>query len=197
MYRKVLIVILVVAAFAACNSGKNAGGGSADSIKTHVAAPSAPASALNDTGTAKLVKIVNAYYTVKDALVAAKADNAQRAADSLSAAAVSLQGFLLQKEGMPGPYKPYLDTIIMECRAIAAATDKTCEQQRLAFGPMSSALYALAKSTELRHISIYHEFCPMAFNEKGATWLSNESEIKNPYFGDKMLDCGEVLDSLQ
>ena len=61
MYRKVLIVILVVAAFAACNSGKNAGGGSADSIKTHVAAPSAPASALNDTGTAKLVKIVNAY----------------------------------------------------------------------------------------------------------------------------------------
>jgi hypothetical protein len=36
----------------------------------------------------------------------------------------------------------------------------------------------------------------MAFDDKGAYWLSAESEIKNPYFGKKMLECGEVTDSL-
>jgi Cu(I)/Ag(I) efflux system membrane fusion protein len=36
----------------------------------------------------------------------------------------------------------------------------------------------------------------MAFNNKGAYWLSNEREIKNPYFGSEMLECGSVEDSL-
>jgi hypothetical protein len=36
----------------------------------------------------------------------------------------------------------------------------------------------------------------MAFDNKGAHWLSNNPEIKNPYFGKKMLECGEVTDTL-
>jgi Cu(I)/Ag(I) efflux system membrane fusion protein len=36
----------------------------------------------------------------------------------------------------------------------------------------------------------------MAFNDAGAYWLSKTSDIKNPYFGKKMLICGEVKDSL-
>jgi hypothetical protein len=32
----------------------------------------------------------------------------------------------------------------------------------------------------------------MAFDNRGAHWLSDESTIKNPYFGDKMLTCGSV-----
>ena len=39
---------------------------------------------------------------------------------------------------------------------------------------------------------VYLEFCPMAFDNKGGFWISKEKEIKNPYFGDKMLKCGEV-----
>ena len=40
--------------------------------------------------------------------------------------------------------------------------------------------------------TVYLEFCPMAFDNKDAFWLSKDKEIKNPYFGDKMLKCGEV-----
>jgi Cu(I)/Ag(I) efflux system membrane fusion protein len=36
----------------------------------------------------------------------------------------------------------------------------------------------------------------MAFNKQGAYWMSNEREIKNPYFGNEMLNCGSVEDSL-
>jgi hypothetical protein len=32
----------------------------------------------------------------------------------------------------------------------------------------------------------------MAKDGKGAMWLSETKEIKNPYFGDKMMECGEV-----
>jgi len=36
----------------------------------------------------------------------------------------------------------------------------------------------------------------MAFDNKGAYWLSNEAAIRNPYFGDEMLECGKVEDSV-
>ncbi|MCF6278761.1 MAG: DUF3347 domain-containing protein [Flavobacteriaceae bacterium] len=40
--------------------------------------------------------------------------------------------------------------------------------------------------------TLYQDFCPMANNNKGASWLSEVKEIKNPYFGAKMLKCGSV-----
>jgi Cu(I)/Ag(I) efflux system membrane fusion protein len=39
---------------------------------------------------------------------------------------------------------------------------------------------------------VYKEYCPMAFDNKGAYWLSESEEIRNPYFGKSMLTCGEV-----
>lgn len=46
------------------------------------------------------------------------------------------------------------------------------------FGPFNNTLYVL--------------HCPMADSNKGADWLSTESEVRNPYFGSAMLTCGEV-----
>ncbi|MBW6481523.1 MAG: efflux RND transporter periplasmic adaptor subunit [Vicingaceae bacterium] len=40
--------------------------------------------------------------------------------------------------------------------------------------------------------TLYIEHCPMANENNGGYWLSLEKEIKNPYFGKKMLKCGEV-----
>jgi len=44
---------------------------------------------------------------------------------------------------------------------------------------------------------VYYQFCPMAIDNKGAYWLSEESDIKNPYFGDAMLTCGETKETLK
>ena len=43
---------------------------------------------------------------------------------------------------------------------------------------------------------MYIQRCPMANNNKGATWLSKNKDIKNPYFGEQMLGCGETIDRL-
>ncbi len=39
---------------------------------------------------------------------------------------------------------------------------------------------------------VYLEFCPMANSDKGAFWISADKEIKNPYYGEQMMTCGEV-----
>lgn len=39
---------------------------------------------------------------------------------------------------------------------------------------------------------VYELFCPMAFDFKGAKWMQSDEDIRNPYFGEAMLKCGEV-----
>jgi hypothetical protein len=36
----------------------------------------------------------------------------------------------------------------------------------------------------------------MAADGKGASWLSDKREVRNPYYGDKMLTCGSVKESI-
>ena len=52
-------------------------------------------------------------------------------------------------------------------------------------------VYTLAKSFGSNR-TLYHDLCPMAFDDQGAYWLSESKEIRNPYFGDKMLKCGST-----
>jgi len=40
------------------------------------------------------------------------------------------------------------------------------------------------------------DFCPMANDGEGALWLSTEKSIRNPYYGEMMLGCGEVRETL-
>ncbi len=40
----------------------------------------------------------------------------------------------------------------------------------------------------------YH--CPMAFDNRGASWLQQGGEPRNPYFGDRMLRCHDTVDTL-
>jgi hypothetical protein len=170
---------------------------SGNTTKTQTSQPSKPPqSNLNETGTNILMGVVNDYYVLKNALVATKASDADHAATKLQATADSLQKFLSADSSNKTTLSPFVDTIITQSRAVTSVMDESCEKKRIAFETISSAMYGLVKAAGLKNTRIYHEYCPMAFNEKGAYWLSNESEIKNPYFGKKMLECGEVTDSL-
>lgn len=153
-------------------------------------------SKLGAEGTQKLLGVVNDYYALKNAMVATKADEITKAANQLATNTEGLQSYLQKDSTGMVVLKPYLDTIVTQSKMAAGIADPTCEKQRIAFDPISSAMYGLLKKVELKNAKIYHTYCPMAFNDKGAYWLSEESEIKNPYFGKKMLECGEVTDSL-
>ena len=64
---------------------------------------------------------------------------------------------------------------------------------RTAFYPLSQTLAQVVETFGSSDSTpLYIQFCPMAFGNTGATWLSTTEEINNPYFGAMMLRCGEV-----
>jgi len=72
------------------------------------------------------------------------------------------------------------------------------EMKRSHFSDFSNTLTEVIDAFSLKIESpLYLEYCPMAFNDQGAFWISAEKEIRNPYFGDKMLKCGEVKRELK
>ncbi|WP_199851585.1 efflux RND transporter periplasmic adaptor subunit [Brumimicrobium mesophilum] len=73
-----------------------------------------------------------------------------------------------------------------------AISTKEIGELRKPFEEISNQLIMILKSFGAMDKAIYIEHCPMVNNNKGADWLSLEPEIKNPYYGDAMLKCGEV-----
>lgn len=72
----------------------------------------------------------------------------------------------------------------------------TLEKQRQNFEIISNAMISIVQQFNYLQQNVYVQFCPMANNDKGAYWLSLEQEIRNPYFGDAMLTCGNVVKNL-
>lgn len=70
------------------------------------------------------------------------------------------------------------------------------EQQRQQFEELTAALEPMLRES-IESGTVYKQFCPMAFDNKGAYWLSESKEIKNPYFGDRMLKCGRTEEVIQ
>jgi len=70
------------------------------------------------------------------------------------------------------------------------------EHQREHLETLSKDMYDLTKTFGIGK-PMYKIFCPMYNNDKGAYWLAETKEVKNPYFGQKMLTCGEVQEELK
>jgi hypothetical protein len=68
------------------------------------------------------------------------------------------------------------------------------EEKRPYFSHITEFLYCTFKSFDMDAGDIHVAYCPMAFDNKGAYWLTDDHEIRNPYFGDKMLKCGEITE---
>lgn len=79
----------------------------------------------------------------------------------------------------------------------AIAENASIENQREHFIILNENMVALAIQIQGLPSTIYIQKCPMANNNKGAIWLSTDEEIRNPYYGDAMLTCGSVIDTLK
>lgn len=137
-----------------------------------IIAPSQRTVTIKDTAVAQ---IYDAYSSLKDALVNTDAE-AAKAAGKHFEDVVSNQNLSDQslKAGL---------------QEIANSDD--VEKQREQLPAITAAVKNLLEG-EVSSGSLYYQYCPMAFNGKGAYWISNLKEIHNPYFGDKMMNCGAV-----
>jgi hypothetical protein len=121
------------------------------------------------------VKVVfEDYIRLETALVNTNSENTADAAKSLYAKLVAIDAE---------------EEITKTVQSIAETTD--IEFQREAFVEVTAYVESVLIGA-LKSGAIYKQYCPMAFGNKGAYWLSSGKEIQNPYFGDKMLKCGRV-----
>ena len=70
-------------------------------------------------------------------------------------------------------------------------------EKRVQFATLSKVMIDKIKKAGLHSGTLYVDFCPMALDDKRGYWLSTGKEIRNPYFGDEMLACGSVEDSIR
>jgi hypothetical protein len=86
-------------------------------------------------------------------------------------------------------------TIVANAERISAAPSLATQREH--YAALSEDVIALIRATGLSSGELYVDFCPMANDDKGANWLSASKDIKNPYFGDQMLTCGEVKETIK
>jgi len=142
---------------------------------------------------ASINEIVVNYLKLKNALVNDNSKEAANSGNALVATIGKVDMNSISKEQM----KDYMDIAddVKEHAEHIGNNASNIAHQREHFVLMSKDINDLIKTfgTEQK---LYQDFCPMANEGKGAIWISEVKDIKNPYFGSEMLTCGSVRKEL-
>jgi len=146
-----------------------------------------------DAFKAQLISLAQDYIPLKDAFVDTDASAAQQAAATLIQQTDKVDMSLV-KDDAHLYWMEQLEAIKGHGTKITEMTD--IEGQRKQFDFLSQAMINSIKVFGASSESLYVLYCPMANSNQGADWISMETAIRNPYFGDKMMKCGSVKDTL-
>ena len=147
-----------------------------------------------DQKTSKATAVLNSYLELKNALVA---DNTEVAATAGKTLLDALAKF--DQSSIAQAQKQEVIDIIGDAREHAEHISENSgklEHQREHFEILSKDVEDLIAITGTDRV-LYKTFCPMYNNKKGAIWLSETKEIKNPYLGRKMMKCGEIQEEIK
>lgn len=150
-------------------------------------------------------KLLNTYFSLKQALTDYDTTKANAAARELATAADGLKVSEIKGDttgAIKETAKMYAGNIGNSARGLVTEADLVTKKR--GFKSISDDLYDLSRTVKYDRIVLFHQHCPMAFNDtEEASWLSSSSEVVNPYLGnkhpkykDKMLHCGDITDSL-
>ncbi|MDT0641947.1 DUF3347 domain-containing protein [Zunongwangia sp. F363] len=141
----------------------------------------------NNSGNNATNAIIDNYLQIKNALVADDQEAAAKAGGSLFG---DFKNF--DKSSYSSEEKQELTDIIEDAKEHAEhISESPIEHQREHFDILSKDVIDMIAITGT-DMKLYQDFCPMYNDNKGAQWLSATKEIKNPYFGSKMMKCGEI-----
>lgn len=199
--RKIFLFSLFLLLLAACG---NQDSSSSEPTKTGATNKSEPESKNPTAFNESFQKIMASYYSLRDAFVEYDTARVNAVSKQLAADAGSLKLDELKGDTsnvVKATAKDYTAAIQAAAGDILSQADFTKKQRQ--FQAVSDALYELVRTVRYDREKIYHQHCPMAFDNEGAYWISNSHEIVNPYMGKKhpkyrgsMLECGDIPDSL-
>ncbi|WP_138484609.1 DUF3347 domain-containing protein [Dyadobacter bucti] len=159
----------------------------------HDAATTQTAAKAESADADPLKPVLDAYYAVKDALVSSDGNATSAKATSLVKALKAVKMDELGSEQHMVWMKVMKD---LNFDAEHIEETKDLGHQRDHFSSLSENMYKLIKSAKPSQ-AVYYQHCPMAKEGKGANWLSQISDIKNPYYGAQMLNCGKTTETLK
>lgn len=176
----------------ACNSNEQKSQAVVEEI------PVAKVASYSEAFESSFEKVLNDYYALRDALVASDTAATNKSASALIQSADDLKWDELKSADTNNIIIPTAQTYTSDLKSESEGLlgESDLEAKRKAFQMISGNMFDLARTIRYSKHKIYLLHCPMAFNNTGADWLSNATDIKNPYFGEKMLTCGAVKDSV-
>jgi hypothetical protein len=185
-----LIAAISITVLTACNNNSNSQAKTnSDSAQTKQETPAA------ETRTTSPVKdILSGYIQLKNALVG---DNGNDAATAGNSMVDAFQKF--DRSALTAEQKKMYEDVEDDAREHAEHIGKNggnIPHQREHFDMLSKDMYELVKTFGAGQ-PLYQDSCPMYNDGKGATWLSEVKDVKNPYYGKKMPTCGVVKEELK
>jgi hypothetical protein len=195
---KNIIFGLAIAAtiLAACNSNKssenqNGNNGSPADLQSNNANTSSASDAID---VVSIKEVVNQYLQIKNGLAN---DNGKDAASAGKAFVKSIDK--MDKTSLTAEKKKIWNDISADAKEMAEHIGENpdkLEHQREHFEMLSKDMYDLVKAFGGGQI-LYKIFDTMYNNGKGAFWLSETKEIKNPYMGKAMLTSGTIKEEIK
>lgn len=199
---KKMIFGLAIAAtiLAACNSNRNKAIENQNVSKNAQALSQSDSSALKTQSvteaknTISIKEIVNQYLQIKNGLAN---DNGKEAASAGKAFVESIGK--MDKTSLTAEKKKIWDDITADAKEMAEHIGENAdklEHQREHFVMLSKDMYDLVKTFGGGQV-LYKVFDTMYNNGKGAFWISETQEIKNPYMGKTMLTSGSIQEEIK
>jgi len=186
-----ILLMSVSMAFVAC-SNNNSKETSTTNSETASESPKSNNDVQKNTGT--INDVITHYLHLKNALTKDNGSEGAAAAKEINEALVKVDESSLT----PEQKKIYTDLKddIKEHAEHIGSNGSNIEHQREHFDLLSNDMIDLVKATGSSQ-TLYKDFCPMYNNKKGASWLSETKEIKNPYYGKEMPKCGVVKEEIK
>lgn len=143
---------------------------------------------------AHINSLLEEYESLKNALVEDKPDVARTASQDILNELKNFDKGALSAEQLTA-YKPYAAQL--KADGLHLIVMQTVDHQRNHLESVTEAMYGMIKTFGGNENELFYQYCPMAYDNQGAYWLSANEEIMNPYFGDAMLSCGSVEETIE
>ncbi len=144
--------------------------------------------------------VFDAYFAASAALADDDPNAARKAIADMSAAVAKVDMKLFSPAGHDAWMKIKGSSIVVRyggsgMDGALAQAGKAADIQgiRTAFAELSRQVIILARRWPPDSPKAYYRIhCPMAFDNRGADWLAPSRDVRNPYFGASMPNCGSV-----
>lgn len=143
--------------------------------------------------TSEFTEIVEHYLELKEALVKSDADKSLTAASQMQEQLQDIGEHRLEGDDHMKWMQTYSK---LQAQLAEIAESGDVEEIRSHFYAVSETLIESVQTFGIEGV-VYHQHCPMAFNNEGGSWLSREDQVMNPYMPDTMLRCGRVIEKIE